>query len=138
MNLTDWSPSGDHLLFDVGGDIYTLDLRTNTSRLLAGEPVDQYGAVYSPDGSRIFYVSYEASGIAPEIWTALMVVIAAVLGIAMIVLRSDIAFALVIVWALVGIAVARAGMQAIVIAAGLSALAVVIAIAWMLVRKRAE
>ena len=86
----------------------------------------------------LYELGWTGFGVAPEIWTVLMVVIAAVLGIAMIVLRGDIAFALVIVWALVGIAVARAGMQAIVIAAGLSALAVVIAIAWRLVRNRAE
>jgi benzodiazapine receptor len=85
----------------------------------------------------LYKLGWNGFGIAPEVWTVLMVVIAAILGIAMIVLRSDIAFALVIVWALVGIAVARAGMQAIVIAAGLSALAVVIAIVWKLVRNRA-
>jgi benzodiazapine receptor len=85
----------------------------------------------------LYKLGWNGFGIAPEVWTVLMVVIAAILGIAMIVLRSDIAFALVIVWALVGIAVARAGMQAIVIAAGLSALAVVIAIVWNLVRNRA-
>jgi benzodiazapine receptor len=85
----------------------------------------------------LYKLGWNGFGIAPEVWTVLMVVIAAILGIAMIVLRSDIAFALVIVWALIGIAVARAGMQAIVIAAGLSALAVVIAIVWKLVRNRA-
>jgi hypothetical protein len=86
----------------------------------------------------LYKLGWTGFGVAPEIWTVLMVVIAAVLGIAMVVLCSDIAFALVIVWALVGIAVARTGMQAIVIAAGFSALGVVIVIAWRLVRNRAE
>ena len=71
VNITDWSPSGDRLLFDSGGDIYELDLSTNMTWLLAGEPVDQWGAVYSPDGSRVFYVSFEAAGDKPEIWTML-------------------------------------------------------------------
>jgi benzodiazapine receptor len=84
----------------------------------------------------LYTLGWKGSGAAPVIWTVLMVVIAAVLAIATIVLRNDIAFALVIVWALIGIAVARAGMQAIVIAAGLSALAVVIAIVWKLVRNK--
>jgi len=84
----------------------------------------------------LYTLGWNGFGIAPVIWTVLMVVIAAVLAIATIVLRNDIAFALVIVWALIGIAVARAGVQAIVIAAGLSALAVVIAIVWRLVRNK--
>lgn len=68
VNLTDWSPSGDRLLLDAGGDIFELDLQHNATRWLTGEPVDQWGAVYSPDGSRVYYLSYEAAGVAPEIW----------------------------------------------------------------------
>lgn len=68
VNLTDWSPSGGRLLFDAGGDIFELDLQYNSTRRLTGEPVDQWGAVYSPDGSRVYYLSYEAAGVAPEIW----------------------------------------------------------------------
>jgi len=71
MNITDWSPSGDRLLFDSGGDIYELDLSTNQTWLLAGEPVDQWGAVYSPDGSRVYYISFEAAGETSEVWTML-------------------------------------------------------------------
>ncbi len=69
VNITDWSPSGDRLLLDSGGNIYELDLRTNVTWLLASEPVDQRGAVYSPDGGRIYYISYEAAGERPEVWT---------------------------------------------------------------------
>jgi Tol biopolymer transport system component len=69
VNTTDWGPSGDRLLFDADGDIYELDLTLNRTRHLAGEPVDQWGAVYSPDGSRIYYISYEAAGRNPEIWS---------------------------------------------------------------------
>jgi Tol biopolymer transport system component len=71
VNITDWSPSGDRLLFDSGGDIYELDLSTNRTWLLAGEPVDQRGAVYSPDGNRIYYISFEAAGVKPEVWMML-------------------------------------------------------------------
>lgn len=71
VNITDWSPSGDRLLFDSGGDIYELDLSTNRTWLLAGEPVDQWGAVYSPDGNRIYYISFEAAGVKPEVWMML-------------------------------------------------------------------
>ena len=69
VNITDWAPTGDRLLLDADGDIYELDITINTTRHLAGEPIDQWGAVYSPDGSRIFYISYEAAGRNPEIWS---------------------------------------------------------------------
>ncbi|UCC92537.1 MAG: PD40 domain-containing protein [Thermoplasmata archaeon] len=69
VNLTDWSASGDRILFDASGVIYELDLRYNSTRRLAGEPVEQWGAVYSTDGGRIFYLSYEAAGDRPEVWS---------------------------------------------------------------------
>ena len=42
-------------------------------------------------------------GIGADVWTAIMMVIAAVLALAMIFTRRDVAFPLVVVWALVGI-----------------------------------
>jgi hypothetical protein len=69
VNLTDWSPSGDKVLFDAAGDIYELDLRYNSTRRLAGEPVEQWGAVYSPDGTRVYYLSFEAAGVNAEVWS---------------------------------------------------------------------
>jgi Tol biopolymer transport system component len=69
VNLTDWSVSGDRILFDASGVIYELDLRYNSTRRLAGEPVEQWGAVYSDDGGRIFYLSYEAAGPKAEVWS---------------------------------------------------------------------
>jgi hypothetical protein len=69
VQLTDWSASGDRLLFSADGNIYELDLRYNATRRLAGEPVGQWGAVYSDDGGRIFYISYEAAGTHPEVWS---------------------------------------------------------------------
>lgn len=67
--LTDWSPTGDRILLRAEGDIHELDLASNTTRLLAGEPVEQWGATYSVDGSRVYYLSYEAAGVAPEVWS---------------------------------------------------------------------
>lgn len=69
VNLTDWSASSDRLLFDASGNIYELDLRYNTTRRLTGEPVDQWGAVYSADGGRIYYLSFEAAGPMAEVWS---------------------------------------------------------------------
>ena len=69
VNLTDWSASGDRILLDASGTIYELDLRYNSTRRLAGEPVEQWGAVYSEDGGRIYYLSYEAAGPRAEVWS---------------------------------------------------------------------
>ncbi len=69
VNLTDWSASSDRLLFDASGDIFELDLRYNTTRRLTGEPVEQWGAVYSADGGRIYYLSYEAAGPVAEVFS---------------------------------------------------------------------
>ena len=67
--LTDWSPTGDRVLLEAEGDIHELDLASNATRPLASEPVDQWGATYSVDGSRVYYLSYEAAGVAPEVWS---------------------------------------------------------------------
>jgi hypothetical protein len=54
-----------------------------------------------------------------------MVIVAAALGIAMILLRNEVAFPLVLVWALIGIAVARVSIRSIAITAGVAAVALV-------------
>ncbi len=69
MYLSDWSPTGHRVLFHSDGDIYELDLNTNTTRLLAGEPVYQRDGTYSPDGGRIYYLSEEAAGPEAEVWS---------------------------------------------------------------------
>lgn len=55
----------------------------------------------------LYQLGWAGGPLSPEVWTAIMVVVAGVLGIAMIVLRNEIGYPLVIVWALVGIWVAR-------------------------------
>ena len=69
VTITDWSPVGERLLLCADGDVYELDLAYNTTRPLASEPVEQWGATYSSDGSRIYYLSYEAAGPAAEVWS---------------------------------------------------------------------
>jgi len=61
------------------------------------------------------YLRWDGFGIAPEIWMGIM--LAAVLAIAglMSFIRRDIAFNLVILWALVGIAIKNAAVPAVVI-----------------------
>ena len=69
VTITDWSPAGERLLLCADGDVYELDMAYNATRPLASEPVEQWGATYSTDGSRIFYLSYEAAGPAAEVWS---------------------------------------------------------------------
>ena len=83
-------------------------------------------------------MGWNGFGISPELWTAMMVAIAAVLGIAMIWQRQEIAYPLVIVWALVGISVKQAGVPLITMSTWVSALAVLVALGWSRLRTRKE
>jgi benzodiazapine receptor len=53
----------------------------------------------------LYYWRWDGFGIAPEVWTLTMLLIAAALAGTMIVRRNESAYALVLVWAFVGIAV---------------------------------
>jgi benzodiazapine receptor len=72
----------------------------------------------------LYKLGWNGQPLGPEVWTMLVMLVAAGLGIAMILLRKEIAYPLVIIWALVGIAVARAAMPAIAITAVIAALLV--------------
>jgi hypothetical protein len=73
------------------------------------------------------YLNWDAWGIAPEVWTVIMLVAATVIALAMAATRGDVAFLAVIVWAFAGIAVKQAGVSLIVTSAW--ALAAVVALA---------
>ena len=85
--------------------------------------------------STVLYASgWNGGPLSPELWTVIMVIVAALLGLAMIALRNDVGFPLVIVWALVGIAVARSAIQLIMLTSAASA--VVVLLAWVVARVR--
>jgi hypothetical protein len=85
--------------------------------------------------STVLYTSGWSGGpLSPEVWTVIMVVVAGLLGLAMILLRNDVGYPLVIVWALVGIAVARSGIPLIAVTSVASA--AVVLLAWVLARLR--
>lgn len=73
----------------------------------------------------LYTLGWNGGALSPEAWTAIMVIVAAVLGIVMILLRNEVAFPLVLVWALIGIAVARVSIWSIAITAGMVAVALV-------------
>lgn len=58
--------------------------------------------------SLLDYLGWAGWGIAPEMWAVIMLVVATLVSLAMAWLRADVAYLLVIIWALVGIAIKQA------------------------------
>lgn len=73
-------------------------------------------------------VNWDGWGLSVVTWTVLMIIVAAVITLAVIITRRDIAFSLVIIWALIGIIVKQIENQTIVITAGTSAIIIAIAL----------
>jgi hypothetical protein len=67
-------------------------------------------------------------GLGEVSWTVLVIIIALVITLGVIVTRRDIAYSLVLVWALVGIAVKQSGNQSIALTAGASAVVILAAL----------
>jgi len=74
-------------------------------------------------------VNWEGFGIGPEIWASLIIIVALLIGMLVVATRKDIAYGLVIVWALTGIAVKQSGNQNIVTLTEASAIIVLLALA---------
>ena len=65
-------------------------------------------------------------GISHETWAVLIIIIALLIALLVLATRRDLAYGLVIIWALVGIAVKQGGNQNIVLIAGISAILIAI------------
>jgi benzodiazapine receptor len=74
-------------------------------------------------------IEWNGFGLANETWAVLVIAVALLITLAVIATRKDIAYSLVIVWALVGIAVNQSAYQNIVIAAEVSAIVILVALA---------
>jgi len=78
------------------------------------------------------YVKWDRFGIAPEIWMGIVLAAVLVIAVLMNINRRDIAYGLVILWALAGISIKHADVQAVVIPTwitfGLVALALILVI----------
>jgi hypothetical protein len=75
--------------------------------------------------------SWDGFGVAAETWAILVIIVALVIALAVIITRKGVAYALVIVWALTGIAVNQSAYPNVVmvaVASAIAALAVLIAI----------
>jgi benzodiazapine receptor len=71
-------------------------------------------------------LNWDGGGISPEIWAILVVAVALVITALMLIIRKDIAYSLVIIWALVGIGVKQSGNQTIVMLTEISAVIVAV------------
>jgi translocator protein len=71
-------------------------------------------------------LNWDGGGISPETWAILVVATASVITALMLITRKDIAYSLVIIWALVGIAVKQNGNQTIVLLAEINAVIVAV------------
>jgi benzodiazapine receptor len=79
---------------------------------------------------------WDGFGISPETWAILVVAVALIITMLMLITRKDVAYSLVIIWALVGIGVKQNGNQTIVLLTEISAAIVAIAlVATILVTK---
>ena len=74
-------------------------------------------------------VNWTGFGISLEIWAILIVIVALLIALLVVTTRKDIAYGLVIVWALIGIAVKQSGNQNIVTLTEASAIIVLLALA---------
>jgi len=74
-------------------------------------------------------INWNGFGIGPEIWATLIIIVALVITMLVLATRRDIAYSLVIVWALTGIAVKQSGNQNVVMLTEASAIIVLLALA---------
>ncbi|MGC9334951.1 MAG: tryptophan-rich sensory protein [Anaerolineae bacterium] len=86
--------------------------------------------------SLLDYLNWDGWGISPEIWTVIMLLITTAITWAVALTRGDIAYTLVIVWALVGIAVKHASTPIVSTTAWITTAVVALAAAVALWRTR--
>ena len=81
---------------------------------------------------------WDGFGLGEVSWTIAMLVVALVVTLAVIFTRRDVAFSLVVVWALAGIMVKQAAQQNVMITAAIGVIAILVALAISMVYLRKE
>ncbi len=81
----------------------------------------------------LFSIQWDGFGLATDVWAVLVIAVALLITLAVIATRKDVAYSLVLVWALVGIAVNQSAYQNIVMAAAVGAVIIIAALAAFLV-----
>jgi benzodiazapine receptor len=83
----------------------------------------------------LYYLGWNGAPLSPQVWAAIMLAIATVLAAAMSWTRRDVAYVLVIVWALIGIAVKQAATPLVSWAAWLLAAVALLALGLGVLRR---
>jgi len=86
--------------------------------------------------SALVAVKWDGFGLANDVWAVIVIAVALLITLGVIATRKDVAYSLVIVWALVGIAVNQSAYQNIVLAATVSAVSIVAALVAVLAVSR--
>ena len=81
------------------------------------------------------FVNWNGFGIAPEIWTLIMLVVATAVAVLMANTRQDIAYLLVLIWAFTGIGVEQADTPLVANAAYLAAAIIAIIVVLVIIQK---
>jgi hypothetical protein len=81
-------------------------------------------------------INWNGWGIDAVTWAILVIIIALIVDLTIVIKRRDIAYSLVIIWALAGIIVKQAETQSIVITASISAIIIVVALILMKLKER--
>lgn len=84
----------------------------------------------------LFYIGWSGWGLAPEVWTVIMLSVAVLLAVLIAWTRADIAYLLVLAWAFVGIAVKHAGFSTVANAAWIATALVLGEVILALVRRK--
>jgi benzodiazapine receptor len=79
--------------------------------------------------SALVSIQWDGFGLASDTWAVLVIAVALLITLAVIATRKDIAYSLVLVWALIGIAANQSGYQNIAMAATISAVIILVALA---------
>jgi benzodiazapine receptor len=79
--------------------------------------------------SALVSIQWDGFGLASDTWAVLVIAVALLITLAVIATRKDIAYSLVLVWALIGIAANQNAYQNIVTAAEISAVIILVALA---------
>ena len=82
---------------------------------------------------------WDGFGVAPEIWAVIIVAVALLLTVLMLGIRKDIAYALVVIWALVGISVNQTNANVVLatqVGAAIAAVAILAVVAFALIKRR--
>ncbi|TAK11692.1 MAG: tryptophan-rich sensory protein [Anaerolineae bacterium] len=83
----------------------------------------------------LYWINWSGWGISPVAWTVIMIAVTGSLGVAMLIRERDAAYALVLVWALLGIAAKQSAIQSIALPAYITAGILAIGILLVFARK---